>query len=577
VTSTEPIVVAGSRSEDLKDALFEVATALNSGVDRQEVLEQIAVQLRRLVPHTELLIGRADPVTRVVVPVFAQGEHAGEKLAMRLPYGTGLTGRVAETGEAVVYNQAESDDPTLEPVSVPGSAPVEDEYVMALPLHGPDGVEGILTLYRQGPGQARWRSDDLRVAKLFATQAQVAFHNAETYAAAEERAKRLAAMNEVLRSTSASLDADVQSICASWERALRDLIPFTISGIALERPPGQCLAVWLSEGIEFSVGQPLPPDSGPMWVIRHGHGYVLDDIRKHSPYGPHAGLEAGNIAAVVTAPLRARGNTYGVIGLGHAEPGRYDQRTQELLEEVGVYLSAAIDNALLYKEVLDRKANQSRLLAKLISAQEAERKALASELHDDTIQVLAAALLHVDRIMTIGPERHPEVISKLRRTLGQAMDRARRTMVNLRPPVLDAEGLVPALRQQLDALAQDDEMTVELVCELEGRLEPTAETVLFRSLQEALRNVQKHARASHVELELRTQPVQGQVIGVVQDDGVGFDVLGVLRQAVRGGHLGLHSMLERVEMAGGKVNIDASPGSGTRLTVSVPSTIGAPE
>jgi hypothetical protein len=59
-------------SEDLREALFEVATALNTGVDRQAVLEQIALRLRRLVPHTELLIGRADPVARVVIPVFAQ-------------------------------------------------------------------------------------------------------------------------------------------------------------------------------------------------------------------------------------------------------------------------------------------------------------------------------------------------------------------------------------------------------------------------------------------------------------------------------------------------------------------------
>lgn len=562
----------GNGSEGLEEALFEVATALNRGVNRQQVLEQIAVQLRRLVPHTELLIGRADPVARVVTPVFAQGEHASTKLAMRIPYGEGLTGRVAETGEPVIYNQSSSDDPDLKPTPVPGGGPVDDEYLMAVPLHGPERVEGILTLYRQGPDQQRWHDDDLHLLQLFAAHAQVAFHNAELYAAAEERAKRLAAMNQVLRSTSSSLDADVKSICASWERALRDMIPFTITGIALERPPGRCLAVWLSDGIKFHVGESLSPESGPMWVIRNGRGYVLDDIRVHSPYGPHDGLEEGHIAAVVTAPLKARGITYGVIGLGHPEPGTYDDRALRLLEEVGVYLGAAIDNALLYQEVLDRRKNQSRLLAKLITAQEEERKALAAQLHDDTIQAMAAALLQVDRIAMREPARQPEVIAKLRDTLESAIVRARKLMVNLRPPVLDY-GLVPALRQQLDMLAQDDEVAVELVSRIEGTLEPTAETVLFRSLQEALHNVRKHAQASRVELEVRTDPA-GWVIGSVRDDGVGFDVTGVLLRAVNDGHLGLHSMLERVETAGGRVNIDASPGDGTRLTVSVPSTIG---
>jgi len=570
------MVGAGSRSGDLKDALFEVATALNEGVDRQQVLSQIAFQLGRLVPHTELLIGRADPVNRVVTPVFAQGEHADQKLAMRIPYGKGLTGRVAESGEPLVYNQSASDDPDLELAVVPGGGPLEDEYLMSVPLHGPEGVEGILTLYRQGPDQRRWHAEDLYVVQLFAAHAQVAFHNAELYAAAEERAKRLSAMNEVLRRTSASLDADVQSICASWERALRGLIPFTITGIALERPPGCCLAVWLSDGINFSVGQTLPPDSGPMWVIKNGRGYVLDDIRVDSPYGPHAGLEHNQIAAVVTAPLKARGSTYGVIGLGHPEPGKYDDRTLRLLEEVGVYLGAAIDNALLYQEVLDRKENQSRLLAKLISAQEEERKALAAELHDDTIQAMAAALLQVDRIAMRDPSRQPEVLAKLRDTLQSAIIRARKLMVDLRPPVLDNGGLVPALQQQLQLLAQEDEVSVKLVSNIEGRLESTAETVLFRSLQEALRNVRKHARATSVELELRTDPA-GWVIGSVSDNGVGFDITGVLLQAVNDGHLGLHSMLERVETAGGRVTIEAGPCGGTLLTVSVPSTIGAAE
>src|SRR6266498_213733 len=573
MTGDESAVGAGNRLGGLEEALFEVARALNMGVDRQQVLRQIAVQLRRLVPHTELLIGRADPVNRVVTPVFAQGEHAGRKLAMRIPYGKGVTGRVAETGEPVIYNQNDNDDPDLEPAEVPGGGPVDDEYLMAVPLHGPTRVEGVLTLYRQGPGQRRWCAEDLHLLQLFAAHAQVAFHNAELYVAAEERAKRLAAMNHVLRSTSASLDADVRTICASWERVLRDLIPFTITGIALERPPGRCLAVWLSDGINFTVGQALPPESGPMWVIRNGRGYVLEDIRVNSPYGPHAGLEEGNVAAVVTAPLKARGSTYGVIGLGHPEPGRYDDRTLRLLEEVGVYLGAAIDNALLYQEVLDRKKNQSRLLAKLISAQEEERKALAAELHDDTIQAMAAALLQVDRIAMRDPARHPEVLDKLRGTLKSAIVRARKLMVDLRPPVLDNGGLVPALQQQLDVLALEDEVSVELVSKLEGKLEPTAETVLFRSLQEALHNIRKHAKATSVQLELHTDAA-GMVIASVEDNGIGFDVTGVLLRAVNDGHLGLHSMLERIETAGGTVSIDARPGGGTRLTVSIPSTIG---
>jgi signal transduction histidine kinase len=577
MTSIEPIAGAGSR-EDLEEAMFEVATALNRGVDPREVLEQIAVQLQRLVPHTELMIGRVDPAARVVAPVFTQGPQAKRKRAMRIPFGQGLTGRVAETGKPVVYNQSESDDPTLKPGRVDDCGSITEEYVLAVPLTGQDALEGILVLYRQGEGQARWKADDLRVVQLFAANAQVALHNAELYTAGEQRAKRLAAMNEILRSTSTGLDdADVVSIYAAWEHALRDLIPFTISGIALGRPEEdaeECRAVWLTDTIDFILGEPLPLDSGPMWAIRNGRGYVLDDIRVHSPYGPHAGLEDGSIASVVTAPLRARGRSFGVIGLGHADPGVYDQETLELLEEVAIYLSVAIDNALLYKEVFDSRENQSRLVSKVISAREEERKALAGELHDDTIQVLAAALLHADRIAEADNKPNPELVAKLRATLEAAIGQARRTMIELRPPVLDERGLQPALVQQLNSLEQEDGMTTGLVWKLDGRLDEPVELLLFRILQEAVRNVRKHARAGRVDVEVRDSQDGGKVVGVVRDNGAGFDVSAVLRQAYQGGHLGLHSMFEQAAAVGGEVQIDASPGGGTQLTVSIPSKIG---
>jgi signal transduction histidine kinase len=558
MTSAERATGTASRAEDLQEALYLVTTALNMGVDRQQVLERIAVQLHRLVPYTGLTIGRADPVVKTITPIFTHGSAAHRERAMPVALGEGLTARVADTGRPVIDDQ--------------------DAHVLAVPFRGPDALEGILVVHRHEPDQEPWRPEDVRVVELFAAQAQVALHNAELFEAATERAKRLAAMNEVLRSTSTGLDADVRSICAAWENALKGLIPFTISGVALERPGGECLAVWLSgDRVDFRVGQPLPPESGPMWAMRNGRGYVLDDIWVSSPFGGHPGLEDGRVAAVVVVPLRARGRNYGVIGLGHHQPGTYDRRTQALLEEAGVYLSAALDNALLYQEILDRKASQSKLLSKLISAQEEERGALAAQLHDDTIQVLAAALLRLDRIREVGGNQVQELIDKLRRSLEAAMDRARRTMISLRPPVLDGDGLKPAVRQQLDTLAMESGIRVGLSWKLDSRLHPTTETVLFRSLQEALQNVRKHARAGSVQVELREEAAGKMVVGVVRDDGIGFEVDSALRQAIQAGHIGLQSIFERVEAAGGRVDLHATPGRGTRLTVSIPTTMGAPE
>jgi len=564
-----PLVTGGDDPADqppggpggLPEALLEVATALNSGLDRAEVFSRIAAQLQRLVPFTALVIGRADAAARVVTPVFAQGGE--QELAPRIPFGEGLTGRAAESGEVVVFN-SDGD-------GAPGAPPGPVRRLMVLPLVGPDGVEGTLTLFRDGPGQPAWRDDEVHLARLFAAQAQVAVHNAELWSAAEERAKRLAAMNGILQTASGSLD--VTAICGAYEQGLRDLIPFESAAIAMRTAPGVVTSIWQSENIPAGLGQPLPRGSAPLWAIRQLRGYVISDIRTDLRYGHHPGLRDSGAAAVVAVPLVARGQAFGAIGLGHGTPGRYDERTLALLEEVGRQLAAALDTAVLHQEVLERKANQSALLGKLITAQEEERKTIANDLHDDTIQVLAAALVQLDHIAASAPEQQPDLLRKLRSTLRSTMESARKLMFDLRPPVLDAEGLVAALQQQLDLLRAEAGVSVQLDCELEERLDPTTETVLFRSLQEALRNVRKHAGAANVRLELRRE-AEDQVVAVLSDDGVGFDVAELLPKALAGGHLGLHALLERIDLAGGKVELRSHPGEGTRLRLSVPADLG---
>ena len=564
-----PLVTGGDDPADqppggpggLPEALLEVATALNSGLDRAEVFSRIAAQLQRLVPFTALVIGRADAAARVVTPVFVQGGE--QELAPHIPFGEGLTGRAAESGEVVVFN-SDGD-------GAPGAPPGPVRRLMVLPLVGPDGVEGTLTLFRDGPGQPAWRDDEVHLARLFAAQAQVAVHNAELWSAAEERAKRLAAMNGILQAASGSLN--VTAICGAYEQGLRDLIPFESAAIAMRTAPGVVTSIWQSENIPAGLGQPLPRGSAPLWAIRQLRGYVISDIRTDLRYGHHPGLQDSGAAAVVAVPLVARGQAFGAIGLGHGTPGRYDERTLALLEEVGRQLAAALDTAVLHQEVLERKANQSALLGKLITAQEEERKTIANDLHDDTIQVLAAALVQLDHIAASAPEQQPDLLRKLRSTLRSTMESARKLMFDLRPPVLDAEGLVAALQQQLDLLWAEAGVSVQLVCELEERLDPTTETVLFRSLQEALRNVRKHAGAANVRLELRRE-AEDQVVAVLSDDGVGFDVAELLPKALAGGHLGLHALLERIDLAGGKVELRSHPGEGTRLRLSVPADLG---
>jgi signal transduction histidine kinase len=230
------------------------------------------------------------------------------------------------------------------------------------------------------------------------------------------------------------------------------------------------------------------------------------------------------------------------------------------------------------------RAEQDRLslLRQLVTAQEDERRRLAANLHDDTIQALAAALLHLDVLEARADRaiRDPgdggrdawdavrSSATRVRQNVEHSLQSARTFLFDLRPPVLDEAGLETALQRQLDRVAEQNDCAVELRWAVTERLDPDRETVLFRAVQEALANVVKHAHAAKVAI--RAWRDGGMVVVEVADDGSGFDPLEALAWTSAAGHLGLRFMTERVEGAGGSLCIDAMPGQGTRVEFQLP-------
>jgi two-component system sensor histidine kinase UhpB len=137
-------------------------------------------------------------------------------------------------------------------------------------------------------------------------------------------------------------------------------------------------------------------------------------------------------------------------------------------------------------------------------------------------------------------------------------------MTQLRPPVLDELGLVTALQNQGQSFESTSGVQCAINTEVELELAPEMETVLYRVAQESLTNVGKHAKASRVDISLGA--VDGDVRLQIRDDGIGFDP-GKARELVSEGHFGLVNMRERVEMVGGKLLVDSSPGNGTTIAV----------
>jgi signal transduction histidine kinase len=140
-------------------------------------------------------------------------------------------------------------------------------------------------------------------------------------------------------------------------------------------------------------------------------------------------------------------------------------------------------------------------------------------------------------------------------------------MSSLRPPVLDEQGLESALRDAAASFAARTGATCRVRVDMSKRLDPESETVLYRVAQEALRNVDKHAAATDVSLELRQR--DGHVELSVRDDGMGFDPP-ALGWSFTDGHLGIAAMRELVRMAGGTLRVESRRGAGTTVISALP-------
>ena len=218
-----------------------------------------------------------------------------------------------------------------------------------------------------------------------------------------------------------------------------------------------------------------------------------------------------------------------------------------------------------YEEGLRARQELQELSARLLSAQEEERRSISRELHDEVGQSLSALLMEAGNAAArVSPDsteirRHVDSIKRLAEASVQVI---RNMSLLLRPSMLDDLGLVPALEWQAREVFKRTGLRVQVTAdENSSELPDEHKTCIYRVVQEALHNCARHAQARNVTVEVRRQP--SQIALTVEDDGRGFD-----SRRVRG--LGLVGMEERVHHLGGELRVKSRPGSGTTIAVVLP-------
>lgn len=308
-------------------------------------------------------------------------------------------------------------------------------------------------------------------------------------------------------------------------------------------------------------------------VFHDGCPLIVRDIRRECPRLSPAVIAAEGLTCHASIPLIAHDRILGVLNVASARAREFTPEEIILLDAVGRQLGVAVENARLWEEVKRKESLRGQLLSQVIAAQEAERKRIARELHDEAGQLLTTLLVRLrtlEQTPTLtGPTR--QSVADLKELGKHIYDEIHRLAVELRPSVLDQLALVGAVESFVREFGQRIGLKADFEASgLDGvRLPSEVEIAIYRVIQEALANVAKHASASRVGVMLEKR--EGALIAVIEDDGQGFDVEAALYTLNPDRpQLGLFGMQERTALLGGRLTIESAHGKGTTVFVELP-------
>jgi two-component system NarL family sensor kinase len=318
--------------------------------------------------------------------------------------------------------------------------------------------------------------------------------------------------------------------------------------------------------IELALGEGV---SG--WVARHGEPAVLVDHKADDPrYRYIPALRGEDFASMVSVPLvTPLGHLVGVLNVHTKLRREFTGADVELLRSVAGLVAGAIENARLHSRLAEREEALERFAEQMVEWQEHESRRLAGEIHDGISQRIVSLFFHLSAAADAipgEPDVAAEQVARAQELAAAALDETRLAIAGLRPPVLDDLGLAASLESLGRSFPQLDVQVEAVSC----RIAEHVETAVYRTAQEALQNVVKHARARAVRVQLSVQ--DDHVLLEVRDDGQG---LAAAAQARTGGSadptgFGLSGMRKRAELLGGKLELSSSPGRGTTVRLVVP-------
>jgi signal transduction histidine kinase/CHASE1-domain containing sensor protein len=569
---SKQLEVAAEQRRREAEVLAELARTVNATLEVDTVLQRVVNGARELCNSDGAAIALCEPGVEAAIIRYWAGRPYHGFLGVRIEPGEGIGGLVLATGRPF-HTNAYMQDPRLSQAYRSVIQEGGTAAVLVVPIRCGERVEGLLYV---GATRPRTFTDhDEVILQRLADHATIALRNARLYTAAEQRRQTAQSLAEVVHVLSQSLDATEvsQRVVDHVNRLLK-----TRAAILYQLEPTSEMLIAVATANDFSLPETfwrtLPLGMGAVGLSVCTRQLVvtadiLNDPRLAIPAAIRAGLERTPVRAVLALPLLHDGQVIGALSIG-AELGRtFDAEVLALVRLFADYATTALANAQLYAEVQASQIRLQDLSRQLLAVQEAERRRIARELHDEAGQLLAAVHLALEATIIGLPPQFREGFDQVRSHLDAIETQLRCLAHELRPTILDDLGLLPALKGLVQRVAERTGLYIRVDNALAGRLAPAVETALYRIMQEGLTNITKHAAATYVEIQLWED--DKRVHGLLRDDGVGFAVEHVMGQTgLRG--LGLLGIQERVQALGGTLQITSAPGKGTTLQIALPAT-----
>ena len=558
-----------ARRQDLS-ALFQADEELHGHLHLDRVLDalvKISVEVLNADKSAVLTWDRGHERLSVRM---ARGFDPNSLAGLSFACGQGLAARVAESGRPAVVENAPQ-DPLLadEPEAALRALAAEGvRSLLHLPIIVGEQVFGVFCVaYCRAHA---FDADQQRLFTALAHRAAQAIENARLFEAERDRVTQLTALQETTRAVASTLEQDallkqiIQQATSllHGDGGLINLVDWD------KREDEVVAATGVADHLVGARGSLDGSLSG--WITLHNQPVVSSQLDTDSRVDRTAlgWLKLRNIESVVAAPLAVKEQVVGtlVVLLAGSAKGTFQQADLELLVAFANQAAVAIENARLYE--------QAQRLAVV-----EERGRIARDLHDAVTQTLFSASLIAEALPAIWANDRREgeqLLQELRQLSRGALAEMRTLLLELRPAALMEADLGDVLRQLAEAAAgrAGAKVNVQTACRGRGKLPGDVHVALYRIAQEALNNVVKHARATEVNVTLtrwaesapagagavEAGPAHAELI--VADDGRGFTV-----DEAPPDHLGLGIIRERAQAIGAQLEIESTPGRGTRVSV----------